>query len=134
MRVIALTFKTDNWGIIASMLCMIHCISTPFIFFAQSCSVSCCESGPNWWRVLDFIFLLISFFAIYQSSRTTSKLWVKYLMWTFWVSLLIVLLNENVQVFSLPTTAVYYPEIMLVAIHFYNLKYCQCKKDACCVK
>lgn len=126
------TFKTDKIGIIASTLCMIHCIATPFLFIAKSCSASCCESSPNWWSSLDFLFLLVSFFAIYQASKNPSKIWLKYAMWTSWGLLLTVLLNEKIHLVPLFEYAIYFPALMLVVLHIYNLKYCQCKTDNCC--
>ncbi len=128
------TFKTDKIGIIASTLCMIHCIATPFLFLAKTCSTSCCETSPNWWSSLDFLFLLISFFAIYQSSKNSSKLWMKYALWTSWAVLLIVLLNEKTHLFSLSDYAIYLPALALVVLHIYNLKFCQCKTDLCCTQ
>jgi hypothetical protein len=125
--------KTDDVGIISSTLCMIHCITTPFIFLAQSCTISCCGASPHWWRSIDFIFLLISLIAIYQSSKTTTKTWVKYVMWICWTLLLVILINESLQIFLLFKYAIYAPAISLVIIHIYNLKYCQCKIDTCCI-
>ena len=126
------TVKTDKVGIIASALCMIHCIGTPFLFLAKSCSASCCEASPNWWSSLDFLFLLISFFAIYQSSKNYTKKWIKYAMWTSWAFLLALILNEKSHQISIPEYAIYFPALSLVILHFYNLKYCQCKTDTCC--
>jgi multidrug transporter EmrE-like cation transporter len=126
------TAKTDKVGIIASTLCIIHCIATPFLFLAKSCSASCCEASPKWWSALDFLFLLISFFAIYQSSKNSTKNWVKYAMWTSWAVLLAALLNQKIHPFSLFEYAIYFPALMLVALHIYNLKHCQCKTDNCC--
>jgi hypothetical protein len=126
------TVKTDKVGIIASALCMIHCIATPFLFLAKSSSVSCCEDSPNWWSSLDFLFLLISFFAIYQVSKNSTKNLVKYAMWTCWAFLLTILLNEKIHLFSLYEYTIYFPALTLVILHFYNLKYCQCKTDTCC--
>ena len=126
------TLKTDKIGIFASTLCMIHCIATPFLLFAKSCSAACCESSPNWWSSLDFLFLLISFFAVYQSSKNTSKAWIKYAMWISWTFLLVVIMNEKSNLFPLFEYAIYFPSAMLVVLHIYNLKYCQCKTDTCC--
>ncbi len=126
------TFKTDKIGILASTLCMIHCIATPFLFLVKTCSTSCCESSPNWWSTLDFLFLLISFFAIYQSSKISSEIWMKYAMWTSWMLLLTVFLNEKFHLIPLFDYAIYFPALVLVLLHIYNLKYCQCKTDNCC--
>lgn len=120
--------QTDKVGIIASALCMIHCIATPFLFLARSC----CEASPNWWSSLDFVFLAVSFFAIYQSSKNSSKNWIKYAMWTSWLFLLIIILNEKLKFVSVFESASYFPAMTLVFLHFYNLKYCQCKTETCC--
>lgn len=130
MRITSL--KTDKIGILASTLCLIHCIATPFLFLASSCSSNCCESSPNWYSSLDFIFLLISLFAVYQSSKNSSKQWMKYAMWSSWAVLLAVLLSENIHIFSLPEYTIYFPALALVVLHIYNLKYCQCKIGTCC--
>jgi hypothetical protein len=126
------TLKTDKIGIIASTLCMVHCIATPFIFLAKSCSASCCEASPIWYSSLDYLFLIISLFAIYKSSKNSSKLWMKYAMWSSWTFILAVLLNEKTHVFSLPDYTIYFPALALVILHIYNLKFCQCKTDTCC--
>jgi multidrug transporter EmrE-like cation transporter len=125
------TVKTDKVGIIASTLCMIHCIATPFLFLAKSCSASCCEASPSWWSSLDFLFLTVSFFAIYQSNKNSSKTYIKYAMWTSWGVLLAVLLNEKFQLLALAESAIYFPAMMLVILHVYNSRYCQCKAETC---
>ena len=48
----------DNVGIIASTLCMIHCIGTPFIFIAKACSATCCSEAPLWWIMITIYFCL----------------------------------------------------------------------------
>ena len=126
--------RTDNIGILASTLCMIHCLATPFLFIAKSCSASCCEASPNWWSSLDFIFLIVSFFAIYQSNKNSSKTYIKYALWVSWTVLFAVLLNEKFQIIALVESAIYIPAILLVFLHIYNLKYCQCKTENCCTK
>jgi hypothetical protein len=73
--------KSDVLGVLASGLCLIHCIATPFIFVAQTCSASCCSVAPTWWSTIDYVFLGISFFAIYWSVQNTSKNWIKYALW-----------------------------------------------------
>ena len=124
--------KTDQVGIIASALCMIHCLATPFLFIAKSCSATCCEATPSWWTSLDYLFLLISFVAIHHSSKNTSSSWLKYALWISWSSLLILLINEKLQFLSVSVYAIYVPAIMLVLFHIYNLKYCRCDNEECC--
>ena len=126
------TLKPDRIGILASSLCMVHCIATPFIFIAQSCSTACHEATATWWGSLDFLFLSISLFAIYQSTKNSSKTWIKYAMWVSWFVLLAVILNEKIQLISLPEIAIYFPAFALILLHIYNLKYCRCQPDNCC--
>ncbi len=125
-------FQADSVGALASALCLVHCIATPFLFIAMTCTSACCESSPIWWRWLDPFFLVIAFFAVYRASKTTSKSWMKYAMWISWVTLLMIILNEKLQLMTLFESAIYYPAMALVGLHLYNLKYCQCKEDHCC--
>ena len=83
--------RSDIVGAVASSLCFIHCLATPFIFVAQSCSTTCCESSPIWWSGIDYLFLTISFFAVYWSVQTTSKGWMKYALCISWVFLLLII-------------------------------------------
>ncbi len=124
--------KPDNIGVLASTLCVVHCIATPFIFIAQTCSVTCCEASPSWWQFIDYIFLVISFFAVYRSTQTTSKKLIKPALWISWVALFVVIINEKLGLFHLPETYKYVAALTLVVLHLYNQKYCQCKNDKCC--
>lgn len=126
--------KSDRIGILASSLCMLHCIATPFIFLATSCSPTCSEASETWWNSLDLMFLLVSFFAIFQSSKNSSKTWIRSAMWTSWFLLLSVLLNEKFHHFSIIESAIYFPGLALIILHMYNLKYCHCNTDICCAR
>ncbi|MDO5968267.1 MerC domain-containing protein [Flavivirga aquimarina] len=124
--------KPDTFGTLASSLCLIHCVATPFLFIAQTCSTTCCEATPIWWQSIDYIFLVISFFAIYWSTQTTSINWIKPLMWLSWISLLIVVVNEKLKWFPLAEAIIYIPAFVLIILHLYNKKYCKCGTDTCC--
>ena len=121
----------DRVGIISSMLCMIHCICTPFLFIVKVCSSSCCSDAPLWWQMIDYIFLVISFIAIYSVSKNTTISWLKFSLWISWIFLLILLTNHSYQIVSLNSNLIYIPGLLIVALHFYNLKYCSCPNDKC---
>jgi len=36
------------------------------------------EMQPWWWGILDIVFLVISFFAVYWTTFNTSKRWIKF--------------------------------------------------------
>ena len=125
--------KSDTLGALSSSLCLAHCVFTPFLFVIQS-HAACCsvESVPFWWKSIDILFLIISFFAIQRSVKTTSKNWMKYALWFTWFLLFLVIANEHFSWVSLPEQSVYVPALSLVFLHIYNSKYCQCASDTCC--
>ncbi|KAB1159437.1 MerC domain-containing protein [Tenacibaculum aiptasiae] len=121
--------KPDTFGAFASGLCMIHCIATPFLFIVQTCATGGCENAPTWWKSIDYVFLAISFLAIYRSAETTTNKYIKPAFWVTWALLLVVILNEKLNWISIPEYAVHIPATILIVLHVYNLKYCQCKSD-----
>ncbi|WP_298504397.1 MerC domain-containing protein [uncultured Maribacter sp.] len=125
--------KSDILGTLASTLCLVHCMATPFIFIAQAGSAICCHTPPTWWKFMDYFFLILSFFAIYWSTKTTSIKWIKPMLWISWFTLLFVLLNEKMGVFPLAEAVIYVPALALIFLHLYNKKYCNCNTDKCCV-
>jgi len=124
--------NSDFIGAFASGLCLIHCIATPFIFIAQTCSATCCVEAPKWWTAIDILFIGISFFAVYWSAKNSSKSWMVNALWMSWIGLCFVILNEKLQLLSLPESIIYVPAVALVGLHLYNKKYCQCKDENCC--
>ncbi len=121
--------KSDVLGAAASGLCLIHCLATPLLFIAQSCSMTCCEASPSWWSSLDYVFLIISFFAILRSNQTTSKVVIGRALWVSWGVLAFIILNERFDFIPLPEYAIYIPALALIILHLYNQKYCQCGDD-----
>jgi len=128
-----LTKNHDQIGILSSTLCLIHCLATPFVFVAKSCTATCCKETPLWWMFIDFLFLAISFIAVFWSSKNTTKNWIRVSLWVSWTLLLMVILNEHLTLFNLPKTAIYFPAFSLVILHFTNRYYCKCNNDDCCV-
>lgn len=124
--------KSDIVGALASTLCMIHCVATPFIFIASACSKSCCSSAPTWWKWLDFIFLLISFLAIRRTTRTTSKNWIKPALWCSWALLTSLTLIEQSNSIHHIEYIKYFAAFLLIGLHLFNLKFCQCNSNKCC--
>jgi hypothetical protein len=125
--------KSDVLGSTASALCVAHCVATPFLFVAQSCSATaCCESGPSWWSAIDYFFIAITFFAVYFSASNTSKDWMKYALYVSWVILTFLILNEKAALIPLPEMLKYASAFALVGLHLYNRNYCQCAPQSCC--
>ena len=122
----------DSIGIIASTLCAIHCIITPFIFIAKACTSICCANAPTWWVMIDYIFLFISFLAIFFISKNLTVEWLKISFWLSWIVLLFTILNHSFDILYLPQNFIYIPSFLIIVLHFYNLKFGKCEKETCC--
>ena len=118
-----LAYKADIIGASASLLCMIHCLATPFIFFLKTSTAMCCSETPMWWQSIDYLFLTVAFFAvvhIIKNNRTQT--WLKSLLIISWIGLLIVTLNTTFFIFHISNSLAYAPAISLVTLHLYNSK------------
>ena len=130
-----INFSYDNLGIIASTLCMIHCIGTPFLFIAKACSTTCCADAPLWWKAIDYAFLIVSFFAIYFIAKKSSNNTLIFIFWFFWGLLAVTIFNETLGLFTLPKNFIYIPAFSIIILHFYNIKFCKCDDEkSCCTQ
>ncbi|MEO1516854.1 MAG: MerC domain-containing protein [Bacteroidota bacterium] len=123
------TDQSDVFGAMASGLCLVHCIATPFIFVAQACSTTCCAASPFWWSLIDYLFLFISFLAVYHSAKHSSLKWMPTVLYVSWAALALFIVNERFEFFSMSRVFYYLPAIILVGLHLYNRKYC-CPSDS----
>ena len=121
--------KSDNIGIASGVMCLAHCIATPFIFVIHAC---CSEGVPLWWQTFDLLFLIVSFLAVYFSSRNSSNIYIIFGLWISWFSVCLFLMNEHFLWISVNHSFIYMPTALLIALHIYNLRYCQFKKGDCC--
>ena len=129
----SIIYKPDSIGSVASILCLIHCIATPFIFITQACTMSCCAGAPTWWQSIDYIFVVISFFAILRSTQTSSNKMIKIALWITWFLFFTSIINKALQLFYINQNVTYATGLTLALLHLYNLKYCQCDNEKCCV-
>ncbi len=122
--------KSDTFGILISSLCLIHCLFMPLLLIFKGSLTYV----PSWWKGLDYIFLLLSFLAVYRSTQTTSKAFMKVLFWGSWFVLTFVILNEKLELLPLPEVSILLPTLSLIFLHEYNRRYCTCATDKCCTK
>ena len=132
MGSLSILYKPDTIGSLASTLCLLHCIATPFIFITQACTMSCCADTPIWWQSIDYIFIVISFFAIYRSTQTSNNKIIKNLLWITWIIFFALILNKSLDLIYINKNFAYFAGISLAFLHLYNLRYCQCKSKDCC--
>jgi multidrug transporter EmrE-like cation transporter len=124
-------YKADSIGALASSLCLLHCLATPFLFMAQSHLAHHSDTTPYWWQVIDLIFLAISFLALNQSTKSSTSKPIRYSLWISWFFLCTLIINEKMALYPLPEVALYVVAILLTSLHLYNLKYCQCQSENC---
>jgi len=128
-----LNSRSDFIGASASSLCMIHCMITPFLFVVQATSLSCSEISPWWWKMVDYVFLVVTFFAIYFTNKNTSSKWMPIALYACWVTLALLIVNASLHFLSIPHVMIYFPALTLAFLHLYNRRYCRCQPDKCCV-
>lgn len=123
---------SDIFGAAASSLCLIHCLITPLLFVVQASAHSCSESSPIWWRMVDYVFLVISFWAIHSTAKYTVLKWMPTVLYLTWVLLALMILNGAFEFFALPHYLLYIPALGLTFLHLYNRNFCQCANEECC--
>ena len=120
----------DTLGAINSSLCVIHCFATPFLFLTQAqTSLVELSTVPLWWQLLNYVFIVVSFFAVNRTVKNSSNQLVKFLLWLSWVLLSALILNEEFEIMHMPELLTYFAGISLASLHIYNLKYCQCEDE-----
>ena len=116
-----LHYKADLIGALASSLCLIHCMATPFIFLIKSSAAISCSQTPFWWQTIDYLFLTVAFFAVVHiANNKRSKKWIRYLLILSWIGLLLVTINSTFFFFHITNNLAYIPAISLVSLHLYN--------------
>ena len=124
------TKNSDYIGAISGILCIIHCIVTPLLFLINAELAT--KQNLFALQLMGYVFLIISFFAVYRSALNTTNYTVKVLFFFFWGALLFLILNESFGAFRIAETFTFVSAFSLSALHIYNLNYCQCKDETCC--
>tara|TARA_B100000809_G_scaffold130660_1_gene128486 strand:+ start:17467 stop:17883 length:417 start_codon:yes stop_codon:yes gene_type:complete len=115
------SLKADTIGVLTSTLCLIHCFIAPFIFMAWTASTVGSNATPNYWYVLDYLFLIVSFMAIYKATKKTKKTWVNFGFWSSWILLSAILINENLVFIETKETLIFVPTVAIIVLHIFNL-------------
>lgn len=112
--------KADVVGIIASSICIIHCVLTPLIVIVFS------EVIKEKYELLNYFFLLISLVSVVLSVRSSKHPLLKGLLIYFWIQLSLGLFLEDTNIiFSI---LMYFSAIGLIGTHVLNIKHCNtCK-------
>lgn len=120
-----LTNNSDFLGVITCSLCLLHCICTPLILISYSTLITEFTISYSWWKNLDYVFIFISFFMVFFSTKITKVKTMKYLFWFSWIILFMVIINEKLALFQLSEYITYLATIVISLLHFFNLKHCK---------
>ncbi|MES2702224.1 MAG: MerC domain-containing protein [Bacteroidota bacterium] len=105
----------DKLGIASAVICTVHCLVVPALFLLKFSSMG--GSLPGWWDKLDFVFLIVSFGAVFHASSHSAGKAIKYLLWIFWSFLAIAIFFEH----TLHWMA-YIASTGLIATHISNIR------------
>ena len=103
---------SDKVGAASNILCMLHCFATPFIFLSQTQTAHIGHDVPFAWQINNF---------------------VKVFMVLFWLILSFLIISEGLELLHLPEILTYISASSLSFLHIYNLKYCTCNEEECCI-
>ena len=126
--------NSDNLGVLSSTLCLIHCLITPFIYISFASLFSQNEFLSFPWKGINLVFIVVSLVAVNRSTKKTTSKIIKPIFWFSWCFLFFVLFNEEVKFIELPEALSYISAINLAGTHIYNLKFCGCKDENCCIQ
>ncbi len=112
------SIKSDQAGIASAVLCTVHCLVVPVLFLLRfSVADNTAFHLPVWWEKLDFVFLAVSFAAVYHSAGHTRTREIKLSLWTFWLVLAIAIIFQA-QLHWLA----YLASAGLIVTHFLNIR------------
>lgn len=115
----------DLIGILASSLCLIHCVITPFLFLSNFLIVSQTSGGKQevllLWKVLEFGFLILSIWAIYRVTRQKKSVWISFAMYTAWIFLALSVLLELSDVHFFEEQPKYIAAAVLIILHLNHI-------------
>ncbi len=94
--------SSDKYGVAASVLCMLHCSATPLLYFTQAHNLFHVNDISFLWLSMNYFFLLISSLAVYFSIQNSTKIFVKVLLFVFWLAFSFLILNEGFKGLHIP--------------------------------
>ena len=124
---------SDKVGVASNILCMLHCFATPFIFLSQTQTAHISHDIPFAWQIINYFFITVSAIAVYYSTKNSTNNIVKFLMVVFWLILSFLIISEGLEILHLPEIFTYLSASFLSLLHIYNLNYCTCSDEECCI-
>lgn len=118
-------------GAAASGLCAVHCAATPLLFAAKPMLEHAAGDhghahahGSPLWAAFDYIFLALSFVAVWYSVRHTNHRDLKRVLWASWGVFAAGILFEAFHLLY-GHWLMYSGSIVLVIAHLKNFQHCR---------
>jgi hypothetical protein len=112
--------NADLIGLTSSFLCIVHCLVFPVLIALSYFSVS--MEVFEHWHALDYIFILLSFFAVRYAVSRTAKSAMKMAFWiTFLVFSAALLAHEALPWMLLVSLSA---SLVLMVLHVINYRSC----------
>jgi len=125
-----LSQKSDNVGIISSVLCLIHCLLLPVAVSAMSVANHGLHNHAHGHQHLheslefmDYIFWVFSLLAVYYSARQTTHTGVRFAFGFAGLLFTCGILFKEVLPFG--EAWAYAGSFCLILTHTYNMRYCK---------
>jgi hypothetical protein len=125
-----LSKKSDNVGIISSVLCLIHCLLLPIAISAMSVVNHAHDHahhhhhdhGHGSLEALDYVFWVFSLIAVYYSMRQTTLNKVRLAFVLAGLLFTCGILFKEILPFGHAWS--YAGSVCLILTHYYNMRYC----------
>jgi hypothetical protein len=108
----------DYTGIVSSALCIIHCLASPLVLLWLGG-----QSENPWMKVLEFLFLALSLFAVSHAVAHTKLRTVRLLLPVFFAVLAVSVMGE--EMWTNARFLSYGASAGLIGLHLVNLRYCK---------
>ncbi|WP_345269589.1 MerC domain-containing protein [Nibrella viscosa] len=119
MKLTNFSRKADVVGITGSVLCILHCLTTPILLMTSALVAN--ETVRVGYLSLDYLFIGINIAAVYHATRHNTSALIKASLWFFLGLFAVSLLLEEVNpVFEY---VAYAASAGLVFSHLYNIRY-----------
>ena len=122
MKANLLKYFYDYLGIAGSGMCLIHCLAMPVLFFIQNSFAK--DLLKNWDLeniYLDYLFVLLCFFAIFSVTQYTNSWKINTSFWVCFTLFTISILFE--EDFKYLDFLGYGASLGLIITHIINIKY-----------
>lgn len=113
--------KFDIIGIVSSGLCLVHCLITPLLLTTQSLLLKFSEN----WEYLDYVFVIMSFVAVYFAANHTHSKSIAILLWIFFTLFLFSMIFQHD--FDWLIYIAYGSSMALAITHIINIRHCSKK-------